>query len=371
MMSQFKTICKIFFINICIFLILIIFLEVLFGSWFKNNNWGSLLRSERSKEIPYEVKFNDQNYQFTYKKNSYGFRGSEVPPEEIEVILVGGSTTNERFTPLDLTISGQLNNQFKKDNLDIYIFNGGVDGQSTVGHIVNFKKWFSKIPNFKPKVIIFYIGINERFYYDFNPNPKNIYTFEFNTPHDFERMERTDTIEKLKDYIKNNSFFISKAKILKFKYFNKKKRFQDYSNFSLTYDLNSEIKGDFISQDKADLFFNLDELKKKDKNNFSKSLGERLKYLNQLTLDIGATPIFINQVMYNGQGNEVMYYTNYIIREFFIKNKDIIFIDLAKISNLDIEDYYDEFHTKPSGSKKIAETIYPFLKFSLSKILLQ
>ena len=75
--------------------------------------------------------------------------------------------------------------------------------------------------------------------------------------------------------------------------------------------------------------------------------------------------------MYNGQGNEVMYYTNYIIREFFKKNKDIIFIDLAKISNLDIEDYYDEFHTKPSGSKKIAETIYPFLKFSLSKILLQ
>ena len=35
-------------------------------------------------------------------------------------------------------------------------------------------------------------------------------------------MERTDTIEKLKDYIKNNSFFIFKDKILKFKYFNKK-----------------------------------------------------------------------------------------------------------------------------------------------------
>ena len=47
--------------------------------------------------------------------------------------------------------------------------------------------------------------------------------------------------------------------------------------------------------------------------------------------------------MYNGQGLEIMYYTNYIIREFFNKNDEIIFIDLAKIINLDIEDYYDEF----------------------------
>ena len=74
--------------------------------------------------------------------------------------------------------------------------------------------------------------------------------------------------------------------------------------------------------------------------------------------------------MYNGQGLEIMYYTNYIIREFFKKNTEIIFIDLAKIINLDIEDYYDEFHTKPSGSKKIANILYPFLKNKLSKIFL-
>ena len=370
-MKKFKTFLKIFLINILFFLILIISIEVIFGSWFKDNNWGSTLRSERSKEIPYEVKFNDEIYQFIYKKNSYGFRGPEVAPEKMEVILIGGSTTNERFTPLDYTISGQLNNRLKKDNLDINIFNGGVDGQSTVGHIVNFKKWFSKIPNFKPKVIIYYIGINERFYYEYNPNPQNIVSGEFNTPHDFEKMERANSKEKFKDYIKNNSFFISKLKILKFKYLNKKIRSQDYSNFSLTYNLNSKIEGDFITQDKADFFFNINELKKKDKNNFSKSLSERLKHLTKLTFDIGATPIFINQVMYNGQGIEIMYYTNHIIREFFNSNNDVIFVDLAKKINLDSNDFYDEFHTKPSGSKKIADFIYKELKKHLIEILLK
>ena len=99
-------------------------------------------------------------------------------------------------------------------------------------------------------------------------------------------------------------------------------------------------------------------------------MSKRLDHLIELTLKIGAKPIFINQVMYNGQGNEVMYYTNHIIREFFKKNEEVIFFDLAKNINLNIEDFYDEFHTKPSGSKKIADQIYPFLRSNLSKILL-
>ena len=375
-MSKLRFIFKILFINIFSFFFLIIILELFLGNWFKDNNWGNTLRSERSKEQPYQVKFDDQNYNFIYKKNSLGFRGNEIDPKDLEVILIGGSTVNERFTPLELTISGQLNKKLKEDGFNIEIFNGGVDGQSTVGHIVNFKKWFPNIPDFKPKVIIYYIGINERFYYKFDPNPSNFYTGKFNTIHDFENMERSNFIGRLSDFVKNNSFIVSKAKIIKFKYFNKKVRSSDYSNFSLTYKLNDNIKGSFVSQDQADNYYDIKDIINKDQHkwyqrqDFSSSLTKRLTHLNELTLEIGAIPIFINQVMYNGQGLEIMYYTNYIIREFFKKNTEIIFIDLAKIINLDIEDYYDEFHTKPSGSKKIANILYPFLKNKLSKIFL-
>lgn len=360
---------KIFIINILFFLLLILFIELVFGSWFKVNSWGNTLRSERSKQQSYSIKFDDKTYNFIYKKNSLGFRGEEILPKELDVILIGGSTVNERFTPLELTISGQLNKLFREEGINIEIFNGGVDGQSTVGHIVNFKKWFSKIPEFNPRVIIYYIGINERFYYKFNPNPENFYNENFNTPHDFETMVRNDLRGKVSDYIKNNSFFISKFKILKFKFFKSRVRSNDYSNFTLTYNINSEIEGQFISQLQADNFFDLNQIKSKDHNEYAVSLKERLKYLIKFTKEIGATPIFINQVMYNGQGVEIMYYTNHIIREFFQNNKEVIFIDLAKTIKLHINDFYDEFHTKPSGSKKIAEAVYPNLKFNLIKIL--
>ena len=79
-MSKLRFIFKILFINIFSFFFLIIILELFLGNWFKDNNWGNTLRSERSKEQPYQVKFDDQNYNFIYKKNSLGL-------EEMKLIL--------------------------------------------------------------------------------------------------------------------------------------------------------------------------------------------------------------------------------------------------------------------------------------------
>ena len=81
----------------------------------------------------------------------------------------------------------------------------------------------------------------------------------------------------------------------------------------------------------------------------------------EVIIRLGAKPIFVNQVLNDGQLSKKMYLTNYIIREFSLKNNHR-FIDLAKSVVLDKKDFYDEFHTTPSGSKKIAEYLYPKLK---------
>ena len=86
-----------------------------------------------------------------------------------------------------------------------------------MGLISNFKKWFPNIKNFNPKIIIYYIGINERFYYNYNPNPENFETGEFNTSHAFDRMKRTTFKGRLNDYIKNNSFIALKVKMIQMK----------------------------------------------------------------------------------------------------------------------------------------------------------
>ena len=56
-----------------------------------------------------------------------------------------------------------------------------------------------------------------------------------------------------------------------------------------------------------------------------------------------------------------MYYTNQIIRQ-FCKENSVKLVDLAKIINFELDDFYDDVHTTPKGSKKIAKAIYPNIK---------
>ena len=351
---------KLILINFSLFFIFIFFLEIIFGDWFKKNNWGNSLRSERLKKITYNVKFNNQKFNHIYKKNSLGFRGEEIDSSKLEILMMGGSTTNERFTPEDLTIVGLLNSLFLKDKKKIKIFNGGVDGQSTIGLINNFEKWFSNIKNFKPKFIIYYIGINERFYFNYDPNPKNLNTGKFKTMHAFDKMSKISKFDQMKDYIKNNSFFLKKGKIVQLKYFPGRIRQENYSEFKATYGLEHGVSDNFYSQELMDKKLNIN-LLKEENNEYIISLNKRLEHLSLLTSKIGAKPIFVNQVLNDGQLSKKMYLTNYIIREFSLKNNHR-FIDLAKSIILDKKDFYDEFHTTPSGSKKIAEYLYPKLK---------
>ena len=79
---------KVILINFLIFFLTIVFLEIIFGDWFKKNNWGNSLRSERLKKITYNVKFNNQKYKHIYKKNSLGFRGKEVEPKKLKYLMI-------------------------------------------------------------------------------------------------------------------------------------------------------------------------------------------------------------------------------------------------------------------------------------------
>ncbi len=353
---------RIFFYNLLFFFIFLIIIECFFGDWFKIQNWNDTLRSERSKKTFYSVKFKQSKYNFFYQENSLGFRGDEINPEKLKILMMGGSTVNQRFTPENLTIVGRLNEFLEKDDIDLKIYNGGIDGQSTIGLITNFTKWFPNIDNFKPKIILYYIGINERAYYDYNPNPENFTTGEFITNHVSDKMKENSIKERFLDYVKNNSFFLNKSKIIQLKYFpNISKKEKDYSSFKMEYNLNSNnLNKLFINQNEADKIHSYSELKK---NNYDyyKSLYDRLNYLINITKKIDATPILITQVMLDGQATDFMYYTNQIIRQ-FCKENSVKLVDLAKIINFELDDFYDDVHTTPKGSKKIAKAIYPNIK---------
>jgi len=56
-----------------------------------------------------------------------------------------------------------------------------------------------------------------------------------------------------------------------------------------------------------------------------------------------------------------LFFINEKIKE-FSKNNNYQLINLDEIIEMGLNDFYDEVHTTPKGSKKIADAIYPYLK---------
>ena len=208
---------KTIFYNFLVFFVAIILIEIFFGYWFKDENFGIYMRKERKINWQTNSTFNEESYDFFYKRNYWGFRGEEFDPKDVKVIFEGGSTGNQRFTPEEFTIVGLINQKLKLLNYDMSIFNASTDGKSVNGYINDFNYWFSKIPNFKPEYVIFYIGLNDRNIVD----PFLDYKIS------------EDKIDQIKDFIKNNSIFVDKFKFFKNRYFPRNTSAYDFNNAKL------------------------------------------------------------------------------------------------------------------------------------------
>ncbi len=152
---------KILLINILIFIFLYLILEVFSGNLiYKNKLSCGYLKCNFEKD--YEINlYTDDKIKVKFKKNSLGFRGEEIFPDQIHTIIMGGSTTAQRYLNEEDTWIKKLENKFNSKDMKIKFVNAGIDGQSTFGHIWNLKNWIPKIKKIKPKYIIFYIGVNE------------------------------------------------------------------------------------------------------------------------------------------------------------------------------------------------------------------
>ena len=335
---------KIFYIN-CIILFFLIFLfEILFGYWFSKNNFGYIMRFERQKQTYYETIHDEKNRKFFYKRNFYGFRGEDVNPENIKIIFLGGSTGNQRLTPENLSIVGLLNTKFHKDGYDFKIYNGSTDGKSTKGYANDFKYWFPKIPNFDPKIVIFYTGINDSVVF-IDHNEK------------FDNPWRESDFEKFTDYIKNSSKLVELIKKIKFKYFIKLKK-----EYGLTIAAKELYKDfNYINYDQAKKLFNNKIPNELLLSQFEKKLETLDFYITKYKI----IPIFITQIGYEGLSDYNLYLVNEKLKEFCKKkNYDIIKLD-EKIIFLEDKTFFDPIHTLIKGNKIIVNKIY----FDLVNIL--
>ena len=333
-----KKLKLIILVNLLVFIFLIIFLELVLGNKIYVNklNCGYL---HCSANYFYKNNIYKGKKIINYKKDKYGFRGLRKKVNEIDILTVGGSTTDQRYLETEDTWPEKL--EFiinsKNPNYDFDIVNAGIDGQSTYGHLWNFENWFKKIKNFKTKYIFFYIGINEYF-----SNTTNIYD------HGYEYLNFS---QKIKLWIRENNGLIYKTYNLV------------YRNFFPRDILNVGHKERKINYKLANKKIEIN-----DEN--IKQLNQRLNKLINLTKDLNAKPVFITQKSLRSKLIDGKVYSiddiDYLskekkISEIIINNckKNKIFcIDLNNKIKFSKNSFYDLVHSTPEGSNIIAEFIY-------------
>lgn len=141
-----------------------------------NNQWtktreANILRNFKFNYDVSEFYQSDTNYA-EYARNQYGLRDDCESPSEIEILTIGGSTTDQKYVSFTSTYQ-EILEEYLKDFDDSFgcVSNAGVDGHSTWGHLFSFEHWFPLIPGLNPKIIMLYIGVNDAdFLRAFSPN---------------------------------------------------------------------------------------------------------------------------------------------------------------------------------------------------------
>lgn len=337
------------FIIFSIVFLIIFIIEIISGKYLSKNRLDcSYLHCNanynyvnRTREATMQKNY-DTFYDIVYQKDKYGFRGKRKQISKIDILTVGGSTTDEKFLNLENTWSHKLEENFKRIDKNIDVVSAGIDGQSSHGHIWNLKNWFPKIENFKTKYIIYYMGINE------NLKKKPDTVFDLNK-------DNLTKINQIKFYIQRNNGLLYKTyNIFRKKYYN----LYLNSGYQPLLPKYSKIKNTFTPNIKH-------------KNNLVKNLSQ----IKKLTEELNATPIFVTQRTQfwkeiNGEillANNVIYnnkdhynYEKFIAKTIinFCQENDLVCIDIFNNIKFDEEDHFELAHTTAKGSKKIADYIF-------------
>ncbi len=281
-----------------------------------------------------------------------------IEPRDIKIVFEGGSTGDETPLPEKLTIVGNLNRLLENIDAKLLVANASVNGKSTKGYINDFKFWFPQLNNFRPKVVIFYSGHNDAdVLSDYNLKNNN---FEIDIEN---KTFREGKLENIIDYIVNNSFFISKTKQIKNVYL-------DMDKEKVVYDLNKkELYKNFkyVDYDEAKYLYDQREMNIRQEKTllfYRKNLEELKYFLDKYVI----IPIFVTQIKYDGLSSKRLYLINEETKKFANVNSYKI-VKLDEIYKPEVGDFFDDLHTTPKGSEKIANIIFNEIKEKLYNVV--
>ena len=359
--------CKIIVWNSAGICLVLMLAEVVFGKWF----WGDPLSNInvfRDIEWIYSA---EQLYGrkdvVVYRRDKWGFRGGFADPAEIDILTVGGSTTDERFITEGETWTDRLGQCLRGAGYNLIVGNAGVTGQSTRGYLANFDLWFSQVRGLNPKYILAYIGINDTWALGAEAQYKDDVR-RFN-----EEKNNTTAWAVWLQGVKMKSSLYRIYRIVKGQWTAIRAGIVIEPNFSMDQPADREFAAQNATSMKKSMHINSDSYlrlyrkgqvqRKPMLQNFRKNLLDFVSHVR----GEGALPILVTQrwATYRRRGNVVYgsaqrYITqnelNNVTRQ-ICQEKNLVCFDLATEIAFDPGDTYDVIHTTPKGSIKIAKYI--------------
>lgn len=357
---------KIISVNLAVLLVGIAMLELVFGGWFSANNLNKL-NILRDRTIHYELNglYPSPEKVITYSRDKWGFRGDYPGVNKIDILTIGGSTTEQRYIADGQTFQDVLQGRFQADGKHVYVVNAGIDGQSTFGHIRDFDWWFPYIPDLKVRFFLFFVGVN-----DFKRH--NSDTF------DDLRGRKLSPMQKLENMIKTRSVLYHVYRTLEGMVL---ARMMGLTH-GAGHDSQAFSRENWTTEPIIGNEDDYRQIMKKDLAGYEK----RLRILCRKVESAGSRAIFVTQSkrrMYDFQGDQLIgtplkrsyngrlyngvdyYYMSRLLNQVTgrVANECGIFVDLDDELKFDISrDFYDYVHFTPSGAKKIGDYLYTKLK---------
>ncbi|OAN48185.1 hypothetical protein A6A04_05405 [Paramagnetospirillum marisnigri] len=158
-----KRVLTILAVNLGLLLLAALAAELIFGSWLSSDPIHKLALARDTRHDVTAEGLYPGGTKFVYRRDHWGFRGPDFDPKTVEVVSLGGSTTNQLYLPEEATWQAVMASAFAASGRSLAIVNAGIDGQSTVGHLVAVESWLAHVPGLRPRLVLVYVGINDTF----------------------------------------------------------------------------------------------------------------------------------------------------------------------------------------------------------------
>lgn len=359
--SKVRNAARIIAANIGLLIAVLVIAELIFGNWIFGPDFGFLNIRHDERHVLDISEFMPGRESITYSRDSHGLRGDYGgDPAGIDILVIGGSTTNERFIDDADIWTQRLADNFAAAGQAVRIANGGVDGQSSRGHIKAFELWFPNIAGLKPKMVLAYVGINDT-------------AVTGDDASKFDDMRSPGLGRRVRHYVINHSVLYNQFRRVRGAFRARGAKLMHGGNSFKTGLWKPVNKVSSPASLKAELAGRLG------------AYGRRLAILAAAIQRFGAEPVFVTQPLgafrsRNG-GLEKLVQPGAFAKNPEVSDKDLatmgLFngvtravcaaqklrcIDLASLLQFKDGDFYDPLHTTPAGSQRIADFLFTALQ---------